>query len=212
MTQIEFFFDFISPYAHLAAPRVQALAQRHGRPLAWRPFRLGVTVVKVMGLRPMMETPLKSDYVRADLKRLSVLLDEPLHLGSTSVSDVSAAPRLFYAVEPADRERVALALLHARWAEGIDIGDAAALRRIAVALGLDPALANRCSGSDEAKAQLRQTTEDAIARGVFGSPTCAVGEHLFWGVDRLWMLDEFLAAGERYRALPPPLASALAYR
>ena len=57
---IDFYFDFISPYGYLASTRIEHIAARHGRAVAWRPFLQGVTVLQVMGLKPLLETPLKS--------------------------------------------------------------------------------------------------------------------------------------------------------
>lgn len=56
MRNIDFYFDFISPYAYFASTQIEAIALRHGYTVAWRPFRLGVTVTKVMGLKPLLET------------------------------------------------------------------------------------------------------------------------------------------------------------
>ena len=61
--------DFISPYGYFASLRVEALAARHGRTVAWHPMLLGVAVLKVMGLKPLMDTPLKGDYVDRDVRR-----------------------------------------------------------------------------------------------------------------------------------------------
>ncbi|WP_198085086.1 DsbA family protein [Variovorax sp. E3] len=78
MSVIDFYFDFLSPYGYLAAARIESVAARHGRAVRWRPFRLGVAVVKVMGLRPNMETPLKAPYILRDIARLAKVLDLPL--------------------------------------------------------------------------------------------------------------------------------------
>ena len=50
---MRFYFDFISPFGYFAALRIDALAARYGREVEWRPMLLGVTVLKVMGLKPL---------------------------------------------------------------------------------------------------------------------------------------------------------------
>ncbi len=60
---IHFWFDFISPFGYFASLRIDELAARHGRRVEWHPLLIGVTVMKVMGLKPLLETPLKKDYV-----------------------------------------------------------------------------------------------------------------------------------------------------
>ena len=64
---IAFHFDFISPYAWPGAVGIEALAASHGRTVEWHPMLLGVSVMKTMGLPPLMETPLKGDYIRMDV-------------------------------------------------------------------------------------------------------------------------------------------------
>src|SRR6266403_1919921 len=151
MNEIDFYFDFISPFAYLAATRVEALGARHHRAVNWRPFRLGVAIVKVMGLKPLMDTPLKGEY---------------------SIKDLA---RLFYSAAPEHSARLAKALLRAQWAEGLDIGNATILLRIASESGLDPAEARDALVNPVTKEALSAATQAAIARGIFGSPTCAVG-------------------------------------
>ena len=67
---IDFYFDFISLYGYFASLRIEALAARHGRGVNWHGMLLGVAVMKTMGLKPLLETPLKSDYVIRDCRAL----------------------------------------------------------------------------------------------------------------------------------------------
>ena len=204
MKRIDFYFDFISPYAYLASSRVEMIARRHGRVVSWRPFRLGVTVVKVMGLKPLMETPLKGEYIARDLERLATVLSDQLSL-SREFTDPIPPARLFYAAPAEHSGELAKALLRSKWADGRDIGNAEVLVEVAKEVGLDEELARRALADPATKASLDAVTSEAIARGVFGSPTCAVRKELFWGVDRLWLLDQYLGAGERYEPLEPPV-------
>jgi len=62
-TPIEFYFDFVSSFGYFASLRVDDFAARHGRSVDWYAIRLGVSVVKIMGLKPLLETPLKGAYL-----------------------------------------------------------------------------------------------------------------------------------------------------
>jgi 2-hydroxychromene-2-carboxylate isomerase len=66
---LDFYFDFISPFGYFASLRIEALATRHQRQVQWHAMLLGVSVMKVMGLKPLLETPLKGDYVRREAER-----------------------------------------------------------------------------------------------------------------------------------------------
>jgi 2-hydroxychromene-2-carboxylate isomerase len=210
MNEIDFYFDFISPFAYLAATRVEALGARHQRAVNWRPFRLGVAVVKVMGLKPLMSTPLKGEYSIKDLARLSTLLGERLAL-TRNLPDPRPAARLFYSATPDCSARLAKALLRAQWADGLDIGDTTVLLGVASETGLDLDAARDALVNPATKEALSTATKAAIAKGIFGSPTCAVGQELFWGTDRLWLLDQYLAAGERYQRLDHPTSVRLGF-
>jgi 2-hydroxychromene-2-carboxylate isomerase len=94
---------------------------------------------------------------------------------------------------------LAKALLSARWAEGRRLGDMDILFDVAQkAVGIDKQGFRETIESTETRGAVNEATQAAVSRGVFGSPTFAVGNELFWGGDRIWLLDQFLAAGERY--------------
>src|SRR6478672_8636717 len=65
---IDFYFDFSSPYGFIGSERIEALAARHGRLVAWHPVLLGV-VFKRTGSVPLTEVPLKGDYSKRDFAR-----------------------------------------------------------------------------------------------------------------------------------------------
>jgi len=71
MQAIEFYFDPISPFAYLGSVQIERVAARLGREVDWKPVLIGVTVLKVMGLKPVPETPLKGPYMQQDAVRLA---------------------------------------------------------------------------------------------------------------------------------------------
>jgi 2-hydroxychromene-2-carboxylate isomerase len=198
MDSLAFYFDVVSPYAYLASNMVEALADRHGKTIHWLPFRLGVAVVKVMGLRPVLDTPLKGAYTRNDVSRMARVMGMPL-TDDFFMFDPVPAQQLMYAQPLELRPVLAKALLHSRWAEGRDLSDMDVLYDVAKqSVDMDKDSVRQIIESPEARITVNEATQAAISRGVFGSPTIAVGNELFWGVDRLWLLDQYLAAGERY--------------
>ena len=82
--------------------------------------------------------------------------------------------------------------LRAVWAEERDIAEDEVVREILAAAGFDPALADR--GLLTAVETLERNTDEALRRGVFGAPSYVVGDEVFWGQDRLPLLDAHLAA------------------
>lgn len=195
---IEFWSDFISPYGHIAAAQVEGVAARHGRSVQWRPLLLGVTVLKVMGLKPLPETPLKGDYLKLDVPRLAALYGVPITSPPLAgVNPVAAARALLWVAREAPERTAAFArAIYARlWARGEDITPAEAVLAEAEALGLPRAPLAAWLAGEPAKAALKAEVEEAVSRGIFGAPTFVVDGEPIWGADRLWMLEHRLRHG-----------------
>lgn len=196
---IAFYFDFISPYGYFASLRIEALAARHARTVDWRPMLLGVAVLKIMGLKPLLDTPLKGDYVRRDVLRHARRHGIPIGRDlNASVGNPLPPARAFYWVRkhhPQHQAALVHALYHAFWAEGRDLSTPQALAAIPLPAGLDPAAVAEGAASDEAATLLRNAVAASIKAGVFGSPTIVVDDEPFWGSDRLAQVEEWLATG-----------------
>ena len=197
MCDIEFWFDFSSPYAYFASHQIEAVAARHGRALRWRPFLLG-PAMKATGMQPLTHTPLRGDYSRRDWARLARMLDVPFVLPEPFPIAALAPGRAFYFVEEVRPDlSVAFAkrLFRAYYADGIDISAPEAVQKIAAELGLDPAALAEALRDERLKRKFRAVGDEALARGVFGSPFFIVDGEPFWGSDRIPMLESWLATG-----------------
>jgi 2-hydroxychromene-2-carboxylate isomerase len=196
---LHFYFDFISPFGYFASLRIEALAAKHGRTVQWHSMLLGVSVLKVMGLKPLLDTPLKGDYIRRDAKRymrrhglqMQRDLDAP-------VMDPRAAGRAFHWVKhhrPELAAPLAHTIYHAYWAEGQDLSKAEAVAAITLPTGIDSAWLLAGIQTDEAGQLLRSAVDSSLKLGVFGSPTVVVDSEPFWGVETFDLLDDWLAKG-----------------
>lgn len=191
---IDFYFDFISPYGYFAAMQIDAIARRHHIGVRWHVFRLGVAVVKVMGLRPLMETPLKNTYVLHDVQRLSSIYSLPI-VSTAMAPDPILLGSAFYAVmnaQPALVPAYAKQVFARIWQHGDQITDVRQLATTLQLAGWDAQSLLSPSAMAAGRLQLKDATAKAIERGIFGSPTFVVGEEVIWGVDRLWMLEYYL--------------------
>ena len=199
MAPLHFYFDFMSPFGYFASLRVEDIARRHGRTVEWHAMLLGVSVMKVMGLKPLLDTPLKGDYIRRDAQRyirrhgmvLKRKLDDP-------VMDPRAAGRAFHYVKhhhPALAAPLAHALYDAYWAEGTDLSTADAVAAVPLPAGLDADWLRAGTASDEAGTLLRSAVDASLKAGIFGSPTVVVDGEPFWGVEKLGLVEEWLDCG-----------------
>lgn len=195
---VQFYFDFISPYSYLASEQIDGIARRHGRTVDRRPILLGITMFKVMGLKAIPETPLKGPYAAHDWRRFARLLGLP----SAPAAQVFLPPlpplRAFVWLKSQDpplADEFARRVFRAHWGEGRDMGDRAALLALAAGLGVHAEDMAAAIESDDVKALLRSQVNEAIAAGVFGSPTFVVDGEMFWGADRMDQVDRWLATG-----------------
>jgi 2-hydroxychromene-2-carboxylate isomerase len=194
---IEFWFDFASGYGYFAALEIDALAERYGRTVLWRPFTLGAAF-KVTGAQGLSRTPLKREYARHDWRRLSRLKGVPFTLPADHPKTGLPALRAFCALERKDARaaaRFAKQAITGYFADALDIDDPNAIAALGLALGLDPGMMLAGIADPEIKALARRYGEEAVGRGVFGSPWIFVDGEPFWGHDRLPLVERWLADG-----------------
>jgi 2-hydroxychromene-2-carboxylate isomerase len=195
---IEFWFDFASGYAYFAALEIQALAERHGRSVLWRPFTLGAAF-KVTGVQGLSRTPLKGEYARRDWQRLARLKGVVFKLPEPHPKVGLAAIRAFYhidRIDPPTAARLAEHIITGYFRDGLDTDDPHAIAQAASQLlGIDRESVLAGINDPEVKAIARQHGEAVVARGVFGSPWIFVDGEPFWGSDRLTMVEQWLSTG-----------------
>ena len=196
---LDFWFDFISPFGYVASLRIDDLAARHGRSVEWHPLLLGVTVLKVMGLPPVPQTPLKGAYAARQiaryLRRHGVVLGRDP--GAPPMNPLPAG-RLFAWLRvhaPSHAKAAARGIFDAHWSQGRAMDDPAALREVALQAGVPAAVVDAGLGDPAAATLLRAEVDAAIAAGAFGSPFVIADGEPFFGVDNFELLDEWLARG-----------------
>ena len=192
-----FHFDFSSPYGYLAAQRIDALAARHGRTVDWRPMLLGVAF-RQTGMAPLTAVPLKGDYSTRDFARSARFHGVDFRMPSRFPIPSQAPGRLvtwLKVTEPSAAIPVAKALYRAYFVDDRDISDADMAADVAAESGVDRADARAAMDDPQVKDAFRRDVDEALARGVFGSPYIVVDGEPFWGVDRLEQVDRWLATG-----------------
>ena len=196
---IEFHFDFISPFGYFASLRIDDLAARNGRTVDWSSMLVGVSILKVMGLKPIPQTPLKGDYARRDAERYCRRHD--IRLGRTlgqPPANPLPAGRTFHwlkAHDPEQAKPVARALLDAYWLKDVDIGALDTVLDIASGCGADREMLAAGHAGGEAAELLRAAVDASLEKGVFGSPFVIVDGEPFFGVEKLELMEEWLATG-----------------
>jgi 2-hydroxychromene-2-carboxylate isomerase len=192
MLQVEFFYDFSSPYSYLASTQIEGLEARTGAAVIWRPFALG-HVFKETGNRMNSAVPAKGKYMIRDVQRWAEFYRIPLKWPTLFPIKSTPALRAALAAE-AEGKLVALshAFFNAYWAEGQDPTQPETIKALAEKLGLPAETILARSEAEDIREKLKADTNDAIQRGAFGAPTFFVGEEMFWGNDRMEMVERHL--------------------
>ncbi len=195
--EIDFYFEFSSPYGYIASQLAEDTEKRIGRRMNWRPMLLG-PVMKVTGQPPLVDIPLKGPYSKRDFARSARLHGIAFRQPEKFPIGTVAALRAFYWVsdrDPMQARRLAKALYAAYFAEGRDIGASAAVVEIGRSVGVDGDTLGRALEDPAVKERAKREVDAAIAAGVFGSPFFIVDGEPFWGCDRLPMLEEWIRRG-----------------
>ncbi len=191
MKHITFHFDFISPYAYLAFEHLPQALQGLGYEMEYRPV-LFAGLLKHHGQLGPAEIAPKRDWTYRQVLWNAHAHGIPMQLPAAHPFHPLALLRLALACGSDGKVNryVAETVFRHAWRGGADAADAQ--RLAALRARLQPA---RDPAGDAVKAELRANTDAAIARGLFGVPTCEVDGRLFWGFDALPMLREYLEGG-----------------
>ena len=206
MKHITFHFDVVSPYAYLAFEKLPEALKGLTYRIDYRPV-LFAGFLKHHGQLGPAEIAPKRDWTYRQALWLAQANGIPMQLPAAHPFNPLALLRLALAAGHSGmvNRYVGEAVFRHAWRGGQDAADAQ--RMVTLRAQLQPL---RDPAGEEVKAELKSNTEAAVARGVFGVPTCEVDGRLFWGFDGLAMLRDYLegkdwfASGdwERASALP----------
>jgi 2-hydroxychromene-2-carboxylate isomerase len=198
--EIEFWFEFGSNYSYLSVMRIENEARRVGAHIVWKPFLLG-PIFRALGLEnsPLVLHKEKGSYAQQDMTRLCE------KYGLAPWVKPSVFPRL--GVLPL---RIVLVGADQPWIGAFcrnvmelnfvldhEINNPEQMALILRRLDLPSTEILEQAQSEPIKMRLREQTDEARARGIFGAPTFFVGIDMFWGNDRLEDALLFASRGSR---------------
>jgi 2-hydroxychromene-2-carboxylate isomerase len=191
--QVEFYYDCSSPWTYLAFSKIEELARRAGAEIVWKPFLVGGVFNTVNpSVYESRQNPVKvkAKYYGKDLQDWARFYG--LKIGSPTVFPVNSVKAMrgaFVAHEHGRISPYSRRVFETYWGEDRDISKDEVLRDVVRAVGLDEKEYFAKIASDEYKARLRANTDELIARGGFGSPTMFVEGSMFFGNDRLALVE-----------------------
>lgn len=182
---LEFYYDYGSPYSYLADTQVEAIAKRASAALVRKPMLLG-GVFKATGNASPMTVEQKSKWSTFDMPLWARHYGVPFQRNPFFPVNTLALMRGAAAAQIDGLfERYHPAIYKAMWVDGRNLNDMAEVAKVLTAAGLDAQKFGSRIQDQDVKDRLKATTDDAVARGVFGAPTSFVGDMMFFGNDRL---------------------------
>ena len=194
---LDFYFDFMSPFAYLAFQKLPGICERYG--LELRPHVVDLPKLKLLAGNTgpaNVAIPTKFRYLKTDLDRWAGRYGVPLKFPKSL--DTGALNRSFLHAHDAGKGPDFIRLAwDGVWGKGGDPTDPALLDDLASTCGLNPEELAAWTASEEAFARLKTATQAAHEAGVFGVPTMIVGDQMWWGNDRLAFMEDALSQGIR---------------
>jgi len=190
---LEFFFDFMSPFAYLAHDRVCELAKRYDRDVIYRPMDLPAAKVAAGNTGPAnRDIPVKIRYLMTDIHRWAEKRGLPVAFPASLDSHKMNAGT-FYALQKGRAEEYVREAFALGWGLGGDISSDQTLAQLAETMGWVPEEFIAYASAAKELPEYIASNRDAVEQGVFGVPTIIIDEHMWWGNDRLDFVAEFLA-------------------
>ncbi|SFC12435.1 2-hydroxychromene-2-carboxylate isomerase [Marinospirillum celere] len=181
--KIDFYYDIVSPYSYLAAVQLAELEKKTGAEVTWRPIFLGGLFKEIGNKAPLSLESKKRYMFSEDLPRLARYYQVPYTFPEVFPTNTLKVQRALAALPATERPALSLQLFDLYWGQGQDLGQPE------VAL---EALGTKIAGlADEevAKTALKDFTAEAISRGAFGAPTLIWKDKIYFGSDRIHLLE-----------------------
>ena len=183
----DFYFDFGSLASYLAHTQLPRISAETGAKPQMYPMLLG-GVFQATGNASPMAVPAKGRYVFIDMKRFAdaygVQLVMNPHFPIITTTLMRAATALQVQGDEAF-QRYMDAIYRAIWVEALNMNDPGVVSEVLSRAGFDPAAVLAMANEQATKDKLKAVTMTAVERGVFGAPTFFIGDHMYWGQDRI---------------------------
>ncbi|HEV7260636.1 MAG TPA: 2-hydroxychromene-2-carboxylate isomerase [Bosea sp. (in: a-proteobacteria)] len=195
---IDYYFSLHSPWTYLGHATFLEIAKRHGCRIVYRPVPLRAVFDETGGLPLPKRHPVRQRYRLMDLQRWRERRKQPLVLQPKHFPfDPSLADRFLIAIVQGggDPGLFMGEVMAGVWARDDDMTRPEAIAAVARATGFDAQALAVAAESEAVQRLYEGTIAAAVEAGVFGAPSYVLDGEVFWGQDRLELLDSALASG-----------------
>ncbi len=191
--QIDFYFDFVSPWTYMASTQLSSLAAKYNAEIVYKPALLG-GIFKTVGNIAPATVPAKGKWMLIDLARHAKKYNVPFQMTPYfPVNTVRTMRGMLVAMQDGYFAEYYAALWPATWVDGRNVGDTAVLQEIIREIGQDPEQFAQRIEDPAIKQELIDRTAEAVSRGLFGMPTFFIDGEMYFGQDRLDFVEDALA-------------------
>jgi len=193
MKNIDFYFDFLSPYAYLARHRLVQIAAICNARITYKPIDLDRAKKAIGNIGPANRNlPVKLAYLTCDLERWAHRYGISL-VPAKNHNSRQLNLGTFYAQDRGQAEAYVELAYRLTWGSGGAPDDEALLRQVAHGLNWDSSDFLACISSELFERRYDEENQEATRRGVFGVPTMIIDDKMWWGNDRIIFVEEYLA-------------------
>ena len=197
---IDYYASLNSPWTHLGAARIEAMAMANNATLRIFPVDFGTVFAASGGLPLPKRSPQRQAYRLMELPRwrdhLGIPINiQPRHFPSNELPAACCVIAVRETIGDGPAIKLAHRVLKAVWQEELNSGDPATLAMLIRDIGLDADAVMKLGAEPRWEERCRLDTAAALERGVFGAPSYVIGEEIFWGQDRLEFVERRLARG-----------------
>ena len=189
---VEFYYDFGSPTCYLASTQLPLIAERNSVELEYKPVLLG-GIFKTIGNSAPANIPAKGKYMFQDIiryaKRYGFDYNFNPHFPINTLNLMRSAVGMLEDERFVEFNDV---LFKAVWRDQKNMGDPETVKEVIEKGGFDFNKIFALSTDQRVKDELKERTVKAVERGLFGAPTMFLDNEMYWGQDRIFMIEEQL--------------------
>ena len=181
----DFYFDFISPYSFLAHKEIIKIERKNSIKIKYKPILLG-GLHNLHGIKAPAFIPAKAKHMIRDCKLIAEKNKIKFKFNSYfPIKSLNLMRGVFVAEEDNYKSHYIDSIFNAIWQDGLNMNDENVIQKVLKNLNINPKTFHLRSASSSIKDSLRQKTNEAYEKGIFGAPSFVSNNKIFWGQDRL---------------------------
>tara|TARA_B110000014_G_scaffold257358_1_gene241857 strand:+ start:176 stop:763 length:588 start_codon:yes stop_codon:yes gene_type:complete len=183
--KFEFYFDFASPYAFLAHKQIRKIENENQIKIEYKPILLG-GLLKLAGIKPIADVPVKSRHMIKDCKLWAEKYNIDFKFNSYFPIITLNLMRCSLVAEKKNfLQNFTNKVFDAIWKDGLNLNDKLILEKLLKNMDINPINFLNDASHEKIKNDLKNRTDDAFKKGIFGTPSFIINNKIFWGQDRL---------------------------